>query len=89
MGKAAKYTPIKPRLQLDWFTADKSNLLELITLREETFAGRNVRDFRDFGLFQRKFLPGKKLNLKFVKGFFPEKSTFSENHESFFDVLKA
>ena len=47
------------------------------------------RNFRDFCPFSRKFLRGKKLNREFAKVFFREKSTFSENRESFFQVLKS
>ena len=50
--------------------------VDLSTLRAETFAGRNFRDFRDFWPFSRKFLPGKKLSEKFAKVIFAKKRLF-------------
>ena len=47
------------------------------------FKGRN---FRDFGLFSRKLLPGKKLEEKFAKVIFAKKDF--KNRESFFQVWK-
>ena len=62
----------------------------VITLRAETFAGRNFRDFRDFWPFSRKFLPGKKLSEKFAKVIFAKKRLFRKiaKKKSFFRVLK-
>ena len=51
-------------------------MILMITLRAESFAGRNFHDFHDFDPFLQKFLPGKKLNLKKAKVFFSKKSTF-------------
>ena len=48
------------------------------------FKGRN---FRDFGLFSRKLLPGKKLEEKFAKVIFAKKN-YSKTRESFFQVWK-
>ena len=40
------------------------------------FKGRNFRVFRVFGIFSRKFLPGKKLNKKFAKVNFAKNEIF-------------
>ena len=40
------------------------------TLRAESFANRKFRNFRDFGLFSRKFMPSKKVSGKFAKVIF-------------------
>ena len=48
------------------------------TLRAETFAGRNYRDFRDFDLFSRKLMPSKKVEEKFAKVIFAKKNLFQK-----------
>ena len=53
------------------------------TLTAETFAGRNFREFCDFGLFSRKLMPSKRLNERFAKVTLA-KINFSKNRESFF-----
>ena len=50
-----------------------------------TFAGRYFRDIRDFGLFSRELMPGKKLEEKFAKVIFAKNKLF-QNRESFFEV---
>ena len=55
------------------------------TLRAETFAGRNFRDFRGFGPISRKLMPGKELENRFAKVIFA-KQKFFKNRESFFQV---
>ena len=57
------------------------------TLRAETFAGRNFRDFRDFDSFSRKLMPGKKLNEKFAKVIFAKNTLFQKSRK-FFQSLK-
>ena len=47
------------------------------TLGEETFAGWNVRDFRDFSLFLRKFQASKIAKRKIAKVFSSENKNFS------------
>ena len=59
----------------------------MTTLRAETFAGRNFRDFRDFGPFSRKLMPGKKLEEKFAKVIFEKKKPFKKS-QKFFSSLK-
>ena len=46
------------------------------SLRVETFAGKNFRDFRNFDPFSQKFLPGKKLNLENAIFFFRKSNFF-------------
>ena len=48
------------------------------TLSAESFAGRNFRDFRDFGPLSRKLMPGKKLDEKFAKVIFAKRYFFSK-----------
>ena len=57
------------------------------TIRAETFAGRNFRDFCDFGPFSRKLMPGKKLNEKFAKNIFAKNKLFQKPRK-FFQSLK-
>ena len=57
------------------------------TLRAESFAGRNFRDFRDFDPFSRKLMPGKKLNEKFAKVIFAKNKLFQKSRK-FFQSLK-
>ena len=56
-------------------------------IRAETFAGRNFREFRDFGLFSRKLMPGKKSEEKFAKVIFAKKKLFKKSRK-FFPSLK-
>ena len=57
------------------------------TLRAEAFAGRNFRDFRDFGPFSRKLMPGKNVDEKFAKVIFAKKKLFQKSRK-FFPSLK-
>ena len=61
----------------------------MITLGAETFANRNFRNFRDFSLISRKFMPSKKVKRKIRESYFRKNKTFNKNRESFFPVLKA
>ena len=60
------------------------------TLRAESFAGRNLRDFHDFDPFSRKLMPGKKLNEKFAKVILAKKFFFPKFAKVFskFEQLK-
>ena len=59
-----------------FITCKKKVVACFVTLRVESFAGRNFRDFRDFCPFSRKFLPGKKVTSKFAKVFFAKSQVF-------------
>ena len=58
------------------------------TLRTETLAGRNFRDFREFGSISRKLMPGKKLNDRFAKVIFAKNKHFRKPRK-FFQSLKS
>ena len=64
-----------------------SMLVSNCTLRAESFASRNFRDFRDFDPFSRKLMPGKKLNEKFAKVIFAKNKLFQKSRK-FFQSLK-
>ena len=58
-----------------------------VTLRTETFSGRNFRDFHDFDTFLPKLIPGKELNEKFGKVIFA-KNKLIQKLQKFFQSLK-
>ena len=78
------YVPPSNEVNVDGYEKGSNNPT-VTTLRAETFAGRNFRDFCDFGTFSRKLMPGKKLNEKFAKVIFA-KNQFFQKPRKFFKV---